>query len=46
MTEFFNEAKVELDGEELFKIASDDHFKKLAEILENTSHRTLGKLLN
>lgn len=46
MTDLFNEAKVKLNGDELFKIASPDHFEILSDILENTDRRTLGELIN
>ncbi|XP_043477199.1 membrane metallo-endopeptidase-like 1 [Leptopilina heterotoma] len=46
MTEFFDEAKVELNGDELFQVASDDHFEKLSEILENTDRRTLANYMH
>ncbi|XP_051175093.1 membrane metallo-endopeptidase-like 1 isoform X2 [Leptopilina boulardi] len=46
MTDLFNEAKVKLNGDELFKIASPDHFEILSDILENTDRRTLANYMH
>ncbi|XP_043473981.1 membrane metallo-endopeptidase-like 1 [Leptopilina heterotoma] len=46
ITDYFNEAKVQLNGDELFQIANKQHFETLVEILENTDQRTLANYMH